>query len=131
MLMSVRNPISAQEVSDVIRKLATESDKVLVAFFDWETGIMVRATGKLELRKGSVCVVHGGGTSSVSETLFFVTSLEKLQQTPAELADPEMFKYTPCAAFDVVDLRFSFGVLFGFASGSLLALLDVSSEPNR
>jgi hypothetical protein len=126
--MSVKNPLSAQEVNDVIRKLAAQSNKVEVIFFDRETGIMFQTTGKLSIWEGSLVIEHADVQSSTSETRFYATSLEKLQQTPAELADPEMLKYPPCAEFRPLDLRVSFGVVFGFPNGSLLALLDVSSE---
>jgi len=129
--MSVKNPLSPQEVNDVIRKLAAQSNEVLVVFFDWETGIMFQTTGKLSIREGALVIVHGEVESSTSETRFYATSLEKLRQTPAELADPEMLKHPPCAAFRPLDFRVSFGVVFEFPNGSLLALLDVSSEPNR
>jgi hypothetical protein len=126
--MDSMKPLSPEEVADFMQRLNTESTKVAAVLFDTKAGFSVVLSGVLDITEGEVVLVHEGEELSLTEGALLRTSLAALRGATCEFADPLTFKGTPFASLFNRELRFSFGLVFAFPQGLVLALLEVEES---
>jgi hypothetical protein len=101
------NALPPQDVSDLISKFVTSTEKVLLVFLDAPNGIGFNIIGKFKLLEGGFVTVAGEGDPTITDSAGFHVPLANLLRFPCEFIDPRDYKTA------IAFLRDEIGIDFG------------------